>query len=228
MSRVRAGLTILAVAGLFSCACDIGRTVAPVEVAPVASTPAGAVQRLGWAFNHRDIEIVAGLLTDDFVFQCAELDSAGNTPGDTVVTCDSLLAALRSLFLGVPGVSSPARVSLTFDQNLVPFPDTRVGRNARLHKTIRTSFDLVVDDPTAQRTWEVTGHALFFLTRGDSAAVPADQKASGARADSTRWWIDRWEDETIGTAGAGSAHANPASQATLWKLLRFYLNRLRH
>ena len=115
---------------------------------------------------------------------------------------------------------------LSLDPNLLPYPDTRPGHDPRVHKTIRTSFDLVVVDSTSSHIFEATGQSLFFLTRGDSTATPADQVALGAHADSTRWWIDRWEDETIGTVGAGGAHANPAHHTTLWQVLRFYLDRL--
>jgi hypothetical protein len=48
---------------------------------------------------------------------------------------------------------------------------------------------------------EVTGNALFFLTRGDSAQIPPELIARGLRPDSTRWWMDRMEDETL--AGQG-------------------------
>jgi hypothetical protein len=217
---------ITIVAGLLVSACDMGRSVAPPPVAPAASTPAGAAERLAWAFNHSDAEIAAGLLPDDFEFATAGLDSAGNGARDTVLTRDTLLGALRSLLEGVPGVSSPARVTLNFDQNLVPFPDTRPGRDPRVHRAIRTSVDLRVFDPASQSTWEVSGHALFYLTRGDSAVIARDRVALGVHADSTRWWIDRWEDETIGSAGGGGAHANPAGRWTLWQVLRFFLDRL--
>jgi hypothetical protein len=178
----------------------------------VASTPAGALRQLEWGVNHRDFEILAGLLSDDFVFQSAELDSAGNSTRDTAATRDSVLMVLRSLLAG-------ARVHLSLDDILVPFNDPRVGKNPKWHKIIRTSVDLVVVDSTLQHSFEATGHALFFLTRGDSAAIPADQTARGARPDSTRWWIDRWEDESI---GSGGAHAIPATRTSVWTILRFY------
>ena len=226
MSRVRAVLAVLVLAGWMSSACDTARTVAPLDVAPVANTAVGAVQRLAWAFNHRDVEVVAGLLTDDFVFQSAGQDSAGNTARDSLVTRGVLLGALRTLFEGAPGIPRPSRVSLTFDANPVPFPDPRPGRDPDVHRSVRTSLDLVVVDSTAQGTREVTGHGVFFLTRGDSASIPAELKVRGVKPDSLAWWIDRWEDETIGGSGVIGAQSNPARRLTFWDVLRFSLRRV--
>jgi len=57
-------------------------------------------------------------------------------------------------------------------------------------------------------TLEVTGHALFFLTRGDSAVIPAELIARGFRPDSLRWWIDRWRNQTSPTAMVWSRAAS--------------------
>jgi hypothetical protein len=65
---------------------------------------------------------------------------------------------------------------------------------------------LVVRRPSSQL--EVRGDAQFFLVRGDVASLPP---ALGASPDSTRWYIERWEDFTeqnspapakLGPAGA--------------------------
>ena len=93
-------------------------------------------------------------------------------------------------------------------------------------------------------TVEVTGNALFFLTRGDSAAIPQDLIARGlkpAAGDTTssqalRWWIDRWEDETLAGSsltaalsslrGAGSAQPRildgPYIEMSMEQLKRLY------
>ena len=107
-----------------------------------------------------------------------------------------------------------APVLRNFDRNLVPFPDTRPGKDGKWHKTIRTSVDLKVEVGDGS-TLEVTGYALFYLTRGDSAAIPAELKARGFKPDSLRWWIDRWEDETIdsGLRSGDLRRARPAAGA---------------
>ena len=230
MSRTRSILLCVALAGALV-SCDTARKLAPQDLGPAANSPAGAVQRLGWAFDHRDVDAIAGLLAADLQFQTFETDSAGNGGGGSRVgwTRDSVLVALRSLFDGVPGVSGPATVSLSLDPNLVAFPDTRVGMNPTWHKTVRSTADLRVADPASGSRFEVTGYLLFYLTRGDSAAIPTDQLALGARADSARWWIDRLDDETLSGIGARAAPArtNPSHQMTFGGILRMYLDRTR-
>jgi len=210
VSRLRSALVIMAFAAVFASACDSTRSVIPEEFVPVADSPAGAVQRLAWGFNGRSLDIVGGVLADDFVMQSASVDSAGNGTRDVSSDRDSLLAELRLLFQGGPGVPRAGNLQLTFDRNVVPFDDTRPGKNAKWHKTVRTAVSLLVVDSTTQQRSETTGHALFFLVRGDSTQIPPDEVAHGARPDSTRWWIERWEDESIG--GGGAAHSDGAAR----------------
>ena len=181
------------------------------------------MERLGWAFDHRDVDAVAGLLAADLAFRTFETDSAGNPSAGAVWTRDSVLVALRSLLDGVPGGQAPAAgVQLALDPNLVPFPDGRVGRNPHWHAAIRTSVDLRVKQD-ADNELEVAGYAVFYLTRGDSAAIPADQAALGARPDSSRWWISGLDDETLG----GGLRATGARKLTFGDILRLYLDRAR-
>jgi hypothetical protein len=204
---------LVALAALLATACNSTRSVIPEEFVPVASTPAGAVERLAWGFNNHSLDIVRALLSDDFVFQTAVLDSAGNTTSGGASSRDSLIAMLRSVLEGGPGVPRPASVRLSLDRNLVAFDDTRSGKAGKWHKTIRTTVDLVVVDSTTLRPFEATGHALFFLVRGDSASIPPEELAHGFGPDSTRWWIERWEDETIGVFGGARATAAPSAAA---------------
>jgi hypothetical protein len=213
VSPARGALSALAVAGLFLSGCDLGRSVAPppADVAPVASTPAGAVQRLAWACDHQDVHVVRGLLSDDFLAVTAALDSAGSGARDSLSTRGGELARLLLLLEGPP---RPASVRLLFDANLAPFDDNRPGKNPRWHKQIRTSVELVVVDSSSQHTRYVSGHALFYLTRGDSALIPPDQSAVGVLPDSSRWWLAGWEDETIGAGGSAVSNATrPAPPA---------------
>lgn len=211
-------------AGLWVTSCDTAHTVAPVQdIGPVASTPAAAVQRLAWAFEHRDLEAVAGLLPENATFASADVDSAGNVLSDDW-TRPELLEALGSMFYGVSGVSEPANVNFQLDRNLVAFADTRAGLDPRVHKTIRSGLDLRVFDPTQQTTFEVTGQLAFYTPRGDSATIPPERMAQGERPDSTRWWIERLEDDTIGDA---AGRALPAVKPSLSWLLRFYRDRAR-
>ena len=49
--------------------------------------------------------------------------------------------------------------------------------------------------------------ALFFVVRGDSARIPKDMVDRGFGPDKNRWYIERWEDQTVGGGGAGGLTA---------------------
>ncbi len=196
--------------------------VAPIDVAPAFNTPANTVRRLEWAVNQRDLETVAGLLAADLICEAQALDSAGNVvrqPRDRAW----VLEALRSLFEGVPGRYEPAQVTLDLDRDLIAFPDTRAGSSPVHRRTVRTSMGLRVRDPSTSSTFEVRGYLLFYAVRGDSAAIPSDQVAESGVSDSTRWWIDRVEDETLtAEPSPPRTSAHPARSWSLSSLLEYY------
>jgi hypothetical protein len=103
----------------------------------------------------------------------------------------------ENMFVGSAERPPAEQITLLFDKSLVPFADSRPGKDPKWHKQIRTSVDLKVRIDSGN-TVEVTGNALFFITRGDSAAIPKELISRGFKPDSLRWWIDRWEDETLG------------------------------
>jgi len=184
-----------------------------VTNAPLPNTPANAIRLFEWCWVNRGLDEYKELFTDDYVFQSATLDSAGNGTRDVLTRRSDELETAENIFIGSAERPPASKITLNFDQNLVPFSDTRAGKDGKWHKTIRTSVDLKVEVGDGS-TLEVTGYALFYLTRGDSAAIPAELKARGFKPDSLRWWIDRWEDETLqseGLTAGGSRGARPAA-----------------
>jgi hypothetical protein len=118
-------------------------------------------------------------------------------------------------------------VSLTLDQNLITFPDSRPGKLSRFHKQIRSSVDVKLSLPGQDGSVEVTGNLLFFLTRGDSAAIPPELVSRGVGPDSTRWWLDGMEDETLG--GVGVLYMpRPSKRITLRGLLEYFHSLVAH
>lgn len=164
--------------------------------APTPTTPQNAVKLFEWCWNNRGYDEYSELLTDDYVFQSAGVDSAGNPTREVQARRADELEIAQNMFLGTAERPPASKLELNFDRNLIPFPDTRAGKDPNWHKTIRTSVSLKVDigDGT---TYEIVGYALFYLVRGDSASIPAELKARGFQPDPLRWWIDRWEDETL-------------------------------
>ena len=199
-----------------------------IVVAPKPTTPSDAIRLFEWCWVNRGVEEYKELFTEDYQFQSATLDSAGNGTRDVITRRSDEVETAENIFIGTVERPPASRITLNFDRNLVPFPDTRLGKAPDWHKTIRTSVDLKVEVGDGS-TLEVTGYALFYLTRGDSAAIPAELRARGFTPDSKRWWIDRWEDETLSSElrAAVTRRARPtAAQAiipvTMGELKRRY------
>ena len=193
----------------------------PLDEPPAASSPSGAVQRFAWGFNHKDVEVVSGLLTDDFQFISAVTDSAGNQTREQRGDRSWFLVALAALR------DSASTVSFAMDQNLVPFPDSRVGKNPAFHEQVRSSVHVSVRFKAPDGNVEITGNLLFFLTRGDSAAIPQELIGRGVGPDSTRWWMDRMEDETLAGGGVVSA-TQPSKKNTFAGLLEYFHSLVTH
>jgi hypothetical protein len=221
VSRARSALAIVAFAAILTSACDTAHTVAPpAPGAPEATTPQAAVGVLEWGFNHRNVDAIAGLLPQDFSFVSLEIDSAGNVE-EEVWTREQLIATLNGMFDGDRRAPAARRVQLDFDPNLTAFSDDRPGRNPAFHHQVRTSIDLKVEVEQGE-TYQVTGHLLCSVTRGDSAMIPIVESARGAHPDSSRWWIDRIEDETRGEGTHPELHTTPALIKTLADLLSLW------
>ncbi|MEO5617021.1 MAG: hypothetical protein ABIS67_04565, partial [Candidatus Eisenbacteria bacterium] len=66
------------------------------------------------------------------------------------------------------------------------------------HQEIKRNVVLSID--SGDQAFRITGAARFFVVRGDSALIPDDLVQRGFTADANRWYIERWEDETIESA----------------------------
>lgn len=224
MSRVSPSQFALAVAiAATLTSCDkASRVAAPADVAPIAASPADAVRRLEWAINHRDLDMVSGLLPDDFQFTDAVLGSAGNGVGSHWDRA-RFLATLSNLFHGdATGPPAAEKIQFTLDRNLVPFSDTRPGKNPIWHKAIRSSLYFRIEHASGQ-VLESTGYLLFEAARGDSVTIPPEWIARGVKSDASRWWISGIEDETLLPGGLA---ANPAHGTRFSDLLLLYWNPL--
>jgi hypothetical protein len=213
---------LLAIAVVALTGCSTRTTVPRVASGPEPTTSQNAVKLFEWAVVNRDVESLEPLFTADFAFVSVGTDSAGNPSREVLGGRDWVLAVFRCMLDGGADGPPVARVSLTFDRNLRPQRDPRAGYQDHdsLYKTIRTSFDLSIDIGDGS-TFEVTGYALFFLVRGDVAVIPDELQARGLEPDRNRWWISRWEDETIAWEGMRFG-ADPTKNVTLGAILRLY------
>jgi hypothetical protein len=177
-----------AIAALVLVACAEPVKVAPEQQPSFPSTPQSLVKLFEWAVNQHNAETLRAIFTEDFTCVGVTQDSSGNPLREVICRREDMLERFLR-----------PTTALSFDQNLVPMPDTRPGYVDSLFQTIRTSVDLKEEVDGVRR--ETTGYALLYLVRGDTAAIPAELLARGFRKDGRRWWLARWEDETIASEG---------------------------
>jgi hypothetical protein len=170
------------------------------EPPPTPDSPSGVLRLLEWCYEHRAISEYRELFTDDYRFVFGTLDPDGNAYRDNPWIREDEIQSTTHLFLG-GAANQPAATSITIflDRNFDVRDDPRYPGGGRWHKRIRTSVILRLADPINK---EVSGFANFFVVRGDSARIPSDL---GLRPDSTRWFIQRHEDDTWTDPGTGTS-----------------------
>lgn len=208
----RAGLGALLLLGLGGCFNPFDPLVAPTTgiyvPPPTPDSPQGVVRLFAWCWNNRDATTYQQLFTSDFIFVFAEADTAGNRYREKPWTRDDELEAARNLFEGGGAVSPAASITLTLDATLYPVDDPRPGKNPKWHKSVPTSVNLEIETEEGVK-YNVTGNATFFAVRGDSAKIPSELSL---KPDSTRWYIEYWEDATL-----GNAVAPPPAEMLSWR-----------
>ncbi len=163
---------------------------------PVPNSPANVLRLFEWCYNNRDPVVYRELFTDDYRFYFSTLDPEGAAYLDRPWTREDELISTTKLFLGGEATQPAATsISLYLDRNLVVRNDPRSGKLGRWHKSIRTTVALSIVAGGNQSN--VTGSALFYVVRGDSALIPDELAQRGFLPDSNRWYIERWEDDTV-------------------------------
>jgi hypothetical protein len=179
------------------------------EPPPVPNSARAVLELFRWCWENRAIDEYREIFTDDYTFQFSERDSAGNAFRDRPWIREDEMVSATNLFVGGSATEPPAsRITLDFENTLREFADSRPGKDPRYHKEIRAEVNLRVN--RGESTFEVRGPGLFFLVRGDSAAIPEELQARGFGPDSTRWYIERWVDETVPEGTPGTFAARPA------------------
>jgi len=187
-------------------------------VTPQADTPAHLAQRLEATWESQVETEYAKLLTDDFRFHFSPASDPVlvETYGNNWKRSDEI-EALTHLFHGftnaesdtIPGANS-IDVTLTGVQYAYDFehPDS----TAQYKKMVITSFNAAIEVPTEPEpsTFPISSRQELYLVRGDAAVLPA-----GSPADSSRWYVRRWEDlSTLQLFRQGSGHQSVANDIT--------------
>ena len=175
---------------------------------PVPNSPANTLRLLEWCYDNLEPTLYRELFTDDYRFAFSALDPEGNAYRDNPWTREDELISTTRLFLGGDGRSGASRITLDLDRNFNVRNDPRRGKAGRWHKSVHTSVTLTILAEGSQTN--VTGFTNFFLVRGDSALIPKELADRGFAPDSSRWYIERWEDETAQEQGATAGEMRPA------------------
>jgi hypothetical protein len=202
-------LVMAAITASTGCATRAVRPPDPVDPGPQPSSAAGVLRRLEWAYNNRSCETQRDLFAADFVFAFSSRDSAGADYRTTPWTREDELISACHLIVGGAAYAPASNITLLFDRNFVELPDPRSvawDPTGRWRRAITTHLLLDIR-ATDGSTISISGQARFFFVRGDSARIPDELRNRGFAQDSTRWYMQRWEDETVSDPGGGSSIA---------------------
>lgn len=218
----RAASALLPALAISLSGCGGGRVLQPgdasgttdpaslVAPAPDPVTPEAALYLLSWAMNQRDWRRYSENLTDDFQFAFGAVDSAGNAYRDRSFTRADEIVVARNMFETGTALEPPfSRVVMTLDRRLFTLPDPRPGKDSRFHQVIRANLVILAENFSA--SYRIVGAGNFYLVRGDSAQIPPELQARGIRPDPSRWWVERWEDETLSSPSGLRSAAMPTS-----------------
>ena len=167
---------------------------------PVPNSASKVVELFAWCWSNRAYQEYTEIFSDDFRFQFSQRDTAGQSERGEFLNREQELEIAKHLFVEGNATNPPATsIVLTIDRNLIDSPDSRQGKNPKWHREIATQVTLTIR--TDEQDFQVLGSARFFLVRGDSVLIPPELMTRFSQ-DSTRWWIERWEDETQGGESA--------------------------
>ena len=189
VSRMRRLLGSLSLLAMF--AASPARTA---TTPPVPSTPADAIALLRWCWESRDVTRYHELFTQNFRYFYTFGDSSGAAYQTTPWTRLDELASATNLFVGGSTPRAPASsITLTFTSGpeFLPSPGG-LGYPWRQRFVARWALDIACTDGS---TLQSGGQSMWFLVRGDSAAIPQELKDRGFSPDSSRWYVERWLEE---------------------------------
>jgi hypothetical protein len=225
------GLCVTVVAG-----CGGSKSTAPPpppgDVPPTPNSPVNAVLLLEWALEHRDTTQYRTLFTANYGFAFVPGDTAAtNHYGGPWGYAQERTSAAHLFDGGSPGGAQASTIAITTSGTLIDVADPRPGMNPTWHRLVTApSFSPTIDkvDHTAE---QIVGGSTFYLVRGDSATLPADLVAAGVPANSSRWFILAWQDQTGGVSpnlmllpGSAPARATAVNLPTWGALKVRYLS----
>ena len=201
--------------------------VPPAPDGPINDTPENTIARFIWAYENKKSQEYEGLFTGDFTFEFSNSADPllANQWSTGWFRNDEVLSA-RNLFQGGTNLAGePQEAASSIDLILTrtqPVDDTE-GRDPTKYKVLSTPVDALIVVPPKPPATDPTQYVVtnnshrLFLVRGDAAASLAESQP----ADTTRWYIWSWKDETVGISAASgplkaAAASGPSSVTATW------------
>jgi len=161
------------------------------ERAPEPASSMAVVERLMWSWTHLDPAPCVDLITSDYVYTCP-------VPGSTEIRWfrDTELAIARRLFVeGTSQEPAAEHISFVLYPGVSEGPDPRPGKDPLTHRVVTARIEVGIRLPEGD--FRIQNVASFYAVRGDVARIPQELRDAGMLPDSTRWWLERWEDAPI-------------------------------
>jgi hypothetical protein len=193
----------------------------PLAGMPAPASPSGVVRAFEWGIDQRSVAAYQVLFTGDFVFHFDVRDSSASEWDDAHPWGRTQEEAYFATLVHGGDADQPAAAALQLmlDHNLTVLNDPRTGKEDPVRRksvTTQVYFTITTTDGAATALF---GSTTFYLVRGDIATIPA---GLGLAPDSTRWYIEGWDDGTNGSAGLVAA-PQPAKNKTWGGFKELYL-----
>jgi len=184
---------------------------------PPNTTPQGAILRLQRTYENQDATDYEGLLTSDFRYTfSAQTDQDLVNQYGTNWGKDDEVESARHLFSGFTNskglFQAPAsRIQAAFVNDQYYLDPVHADSATWYVYCPVADVNLKIEVPIeggGTTTYDISARHAFYLVRGDAAILDPGQPA-----DSTRWYLRHWDDESTPTPGS-SPGALPVLAAT--------------
>ena len=212
---------------LAGCGGGSDKTTKPVPPADngFATSPSNLMQRLENTYESKSESGYVKLLAGDFRYAfsvSADQLLVNQYPNWDRDDEETSYKHLVNGFTNSVGTAIPAasRIDLTFyGVNYGPDPD-HSDSTTHYQKVVVVTVDGTIEVPSSPDpvSYHISARHEFCLVRGDAAVV-----ASGAIADSTHWYLRRWDDLSL-TLTSKFPVINPATAQTWGSIRSQYLN----
>jgi hypothetical protein len=192
---------------------------------PAANSPMNLMQRFEATWKSQVESQYAPLLSDDFryVFSVAADPVLANqypnwSKADEEASTRHLFDGFRnSVGDSVPGAS---RIDFTLTGMSQGIDFSHPDSTTQYQRVIVTAVDMTIDVPQAGADpiqYLVNARDEFYLVRGDAAVI-----SGSANADTTHWYIRRWDDLTTVTSIGKLPVINPSRTTSLGSIKARY------